>query len=134
MNGHNIVLPMWARVEVFYYRMRRAPPVSTHDEAMALMAAMLNGVEDEFSGVPYNPDEPGNDGRMYPPDSRFPARRASVPGVRVYRQRGHVTCVGDNGAMETRVVQAEAEGPVEYTMLDKPGTDGRRVSDYEDNS
>ena len=30
-----------------------------------------------------------------------------------------------------RVVQAEAEGPVEYTVLDKPGSDGRRVSDYE---
>ena len=105
-----------------------------HDEAMQLMAETLNGVEDEFSGVPYDPSEPGNDGRMYPPDPRFPARRASAPGVRVYRQRAHVTYVADNGGIETRVVQAEAEGPVEYTMLDKPGSDGRRVSEYEFNS
>ena len=37
-------------------------------------------------------------------------------------------------AIETRVVQAEAEGPVEYTVLDKPGRDGKRVSDYEADS
>jgi hypothetical protein len=131
MNGHDIVLPRWARLEVYYYRMRRAPPVLNHDEAMQRMAETLNGVEDEFSGVPYNPLEPGDDGRMYPPDRRFLARRASALGVRVYRQRGHVTYVADNGAIETRVVQAEGEGPVEYTVLDKPGSDGRRVSDYE---
>jgi hypothetical protein len=70
--------------QVICYRMRIAPPASDHDQAMQLMAEMLNGVEDEFSGVPYNPSEPGNDGRMYPPDPRFPARL-------VYRQRGHVT-------------------------------------------
>jgi hypothetical protein len=134
MNGHDIVLPRWARLEVYYYRMRSAPPASDHDEAMQLMAQMLNGVEDEFSGVPYNPSEPGNDGRMYPPDPRFLARRASAPGVRVYRQRGHVTYVADNGAIETREVQAGEEGPIEYTVLDKPGSDGRRVSDYEGNS
>jgi hypothetical protein len=104
MNGHDIVLPMWARLEVYYYRMRRAPPVLDHDQAMQLMAETLNGVEDEFSGVPYDPSESGNDGRMYPPDPRFPARRASAVGVRVYRQRGHVTYVADNGAIETRVV------------------------------
>lgn len=131
MNGHDIVLPRWARLEVYYHRMRTAPPVSNHDEAMQLMAKTLNGVEDEFSGVPYDPSEAGNDGRMYPPDPRFPARRVSAPGVRVYRQRGHVTYVADNGAIETREVQAGADGPVEYTVLDKPGNDGRRVSDYD---
>jgi hypothetical protein len=122
---------MWARLEVYYYRMKKAPPASDHEKAMQLMAETLNSVEDEFSGVPYDPAETGNDGRMYPPDPRFPARRASAPGVRVYRQRGHVTYVADNGAIETRVVQAEAHEPVEYTVLDKPGHDGRRVSDYE---
>jgi hypothetical protein len=45
-----------------------------------------------------------------------------------------VTYVADNGAIETRVVQAEREGPVEYTVLDKPGGDGRRVSDDEAHS
>jgi hypothetical protein len=131
MSGHDIVLPTWARLEVYFYRMMRALPASNHDEAMQLMAETLNGVEDEFSGVSYDPSESGNDGRMYPPAPRFLARRASAPGVRVYRQRGHVTYVADNGAIETRVVQAEAEGPVEYTVLDKPGRDGRRVSDHE---
>ncbi len=134
MNGHDIVLPMWARLEVYYYRLRRAPPAADHDEAMRLMAETLNGVEDEFSGVPYDPSEPGNDGRMYPPDPLFPARRVSVPGVRAYRQRSHVTHVADNGAIETRVVETEAESQVEYTVLDKPGHDGRRVSDYEGHS
>src|SRR5437868_3937010 len=79
MNGHDVILPMWARLEVYYYRLRRAPPVLDHDKAMQLMAETLNGVEDEFSGDPYNPSEPGNDGRMYPPDPRLPARRASAP-------------------------------------------------------
>jgi hypothetical protein len=131
MNGHDIVLPMWARLKIYFFRMMRSPPASNHDEAMHLMAETLNGVEDEFSGVPYDPAESGNDGRMYPPDPRFSVRRTRVPGVRVYRQRGHVTYVADNGAIETRMVQAEAEGSVEYTELDKPGSDGRRVSDYE---
>ena len=49
MNGHDIVLPRWARLEVYYYRMMRAPPVSDHDAAMQLMVETLNGVEDEFS-------------------------------------------------------------------------------------
>ena len=74
MDGQDIVLPMWARLEVYYHRMRIAAPVMNHDEAMQLMAETLNGVEDEFSGVAYNSSEPGNDGRIYPPDLRFPAR------------------------------------------------------------
>lgn len=131
MNGHEIVLPRWARLEVYYHRMRMAPAVRSHSEAMQLMADVLNGVEEEFSGVPYDPLEPGNDGRMYPPDPRFLARRASPSGVRVYRQRGHVTYVAENGAIETREVQSDAEGIFEYTVLDKVGSDGRRVSDYE---
>jgi hypothetical protein len=50
LNGHDIVLPMWARQEVYFHRLRAAPPASNHDEAMQLMAETLNGVEDEFSG------------------------------------------------------------------------------------
>jgi hypothetical protein len=56
-----------ARVDEFLRRLRAAPPASSHDEAMDLIARTLNEVEDELSGVAFDPALPRDDGRMYPP-------------------------------------------------------------------
>jgi hypothetical protein len=60
------------RLEKFYERLRDAPASSSRTEALALIARILNEVEDEMSGIPYNPRvyedrSAPTDGRMYPP-------------------------------------------------------------------
>jgi hypothetical protein len=55
------------RLMLFYQLLSDAPPVSTHDEALELITVKLNAVEDEHSGVPYNPHSFLSDGRLYPP-------------------------------------------------------------------
>ncbi len=62
---------MRERLTLFLERLHAQEPAADHDAAMALIATTLLAVEDEFSGVPYNPDEPGGDGRMYPPKALF---------------------------------------------------------------
>ena len=50
MSSANL-LPRRARLEEFFRRLLAAIPAVSHDEAMQLMAATLNAVEDEFSGI-----------------------------------------------------------------------------------
>lgn len=55
------------RLQVFISRLKAAPPVSTKTEALALIATVLDEVEDELSGIVANPANWRSDGRMYPP-------------------------------------------------------------------
>jgi len=109
------------RVQEFLRRLATAPPASNHDEAMQQVADILNRVEDEMTSIPYDPTFPLNDGRMYPPR---PDSRRSVPGrsdVTRYRNKGHSTLIGDNGAIE---IIDHATGGVVFT---KPGADGHLI-------
>jgi len=130
MSSGDIMLPKWARLQVFYHRLRTALPARTHDGALQLIAETLQAVEDEFSGVPYDPAETGVDGRMYPPNSKFRRLNREILGVACYRQFSHITFIADNGAYEIRVLETEDSQTVEYTEVDRPGSDGRRVMDY----
>jgi hypothetical protein len=128
MTENQSLLPKLQRLELFFDRLRAKESAVDHDAAMALLSNTLNGVEDEFSGVAYNPEEPGTDGRMYPPNERFRYPIWERVGVRCYRQVAHATFVAENGAVEIR---ARTRGELGRIIFEKPGRDGRRVSDYD---
>ncbi|MGA2867937.1 MAG: hypothetical protein ABSF34_02070 [Verrucomicrobiota bacterium] len=110
------------RLQEFLKRLQAAPPANSTDEAVNLLTQTLNVVEDEFSGVPYRPENWRTDGRMYPPqeDSRvkFPER----PSLRKYRNKGHYHYIGLNGSIRIETLEAEI-------LLDKPRRDGRKIHD-----
>ncbi len=112
------------RFQEFLKRLQVAPPASSADEAINLLAQTLNAVEGEFSGVPYRPENWRTDGRMYPAqeDSRvkFPER----PSLRKYRNKGHYDYIGLNGSIRIETLEAEI-------LLDKPGQDGRKTHDLD---
>ena len=87
------------------------------------MTSTLNEVEDELTGIPYNPESWATDGRLYPPlpDNRRPV--SEHPDVVRWRSRGHNIYIRTNGAME--IVQV-AGGAVAFRA---PGQDGRGVWD-----
>ncbi len=134
MNGNDIILPKWARLEIFYHRLRIESSATSGEEAMHSIASILQAVEDEFSGVPYDPGEVGTDGRLYPPKEQYRRPKEERPGVRCYFQVGHKTLIADNGAIEISVRSPHGNEYVDTLELDKPGSDGRRVADYGANS
>jgi hypothetical protein len=128
MEGSKSPLSKGERLAVFFQRLQGREPAASHSEAMALLVVTLNAVEDEFSGVAYNPEEPGTDGRMYPPNERFRYTKWERPGVSCYRQVAHATFVADNGAVEIRLRVGSELGRI---IFEKQGKDGRKVSDYD---
>jgi hypothetical protein len=88
---------------------------------MRQIADILRGVEDEMTSIPFDEGFPLNDGRMYPPRAD---NRRTIPGrtdVLRYRNRGHNTLIGDNGAIQIQAVETNE------IVLDKPGADGRAI-------
>lgn len=63
------------RLAIVYQRLDTLPPARNAEQALAQLAETLTRVEDEYSGVPENPN-PGlaYDGRMYPPRADFTTR------------------------------------------------------------
>jgi hypothetical protein len=85
----------------------------------------MRAVEDEFSGVPENPDAATarSDGRMYPPHDDFEIASGSED-VRTFKQARHRTSFGENGALRISF----GNGSIE---VDLPGSDGRIVAELE---
>ena len=110
-----------ARLAIFFQRLSDAPAVGTHDEAYVLLCEILNAVEDEFSGVPYNPSNWLTDNRLYPPQSDRVYAVREFPEVRRYGSFKHDTYIGKNGAIEVRLI---ATNTVQFT---KAGMDGKGV-------
>jgi hypothetical protein len=52
------------RVAEFFKRLGAARPAASHDEAFRLVRDTLNGVEDQFSGVTFDPDKHLTNGRL----------------------------------------------------------------------
>jgi hypothetical protein len=50
------------RLQEFLRRLETAPATSSADEALGLIVRILNAVEDEFSGVPFQPENWRTDG------------------------------------------------------------------------
>jgi hypothetical protein len=109
------------RLAIFRERLLAAPPARNLKDARALLEKVLNAVEDEYSGVPFNLENFSSDGRMYPPlDDRRKAISTN-PRIERFESAGHFTLISENGA--TRIV-LRFDGRV---FVDKPGRDGRTI-------
>jgi hypothetical protein len=108
------------RLQLIQERLEKAPCASTHDEAFTMLANIVNEVENEHSGVPYDPTAWMADGRIYPPqlDSK---RACQVQFACRYRTKGHHVFIGDHGAV---VFQSVATMRIEFS---KPGWDGQEL-------
>lgn len=106
------------RLEIFLERLGTCPAAASHDEAFNQLSSVLNDVEDEFSGVPFTPENWAHDGRMYPPQEDN--KKMLDNGVARYRSRGHVTLVGMNGAI--KIIDGDGQ-----CLMNKPGMDGDTV-------
>lgn len=82
----------------------------------------MKAVEDEYSGIPENPDSTttGTDGRMYPPHDRFEIDSGS-PRVRTFKQLRHRTSFGENGALRITT-------PDGTIVVDLAGADGISIA------
>jgi hypothetical protein len=113
-------VPKRERLEEFFRRLLAAPSAGSIDEALQQLISILNAVEDELTGTPYDPGKWREDDRIYPPQ---PDNMHAVPGhprVTRFRSLGHSTYIGMNGSLEI----VARDGTVE---LSKPGLDGRSV-------
>jgi hypothetical protein len=111
------------RLKEIFGRLEMAPAATNADEAVEQLTTIMDAVEDQFSGVPFNPESWQHDGRLYAPQGDS-AR--SVPGsahVTRYRTRRHNVFVAVNGALEVQTVASKD------VVFSKPGADGRGVWD-----
>jgi hypothetical protein len=67
------------RLEIFFQRLRAAPPANTAEEAMALVCRLIEEVEDEFCPLPRE---------MPPPSLRFTGRMYAPQKDRIWRLEG----------------------------------------------
>ena len=112
------------RLQEFLRRMAIAPAAHDHDSALHLLSSTLDGVEDEFTNIPNNPDTWSTDGRMYPPQLDSARSVKGFPGVTRYRSRSHNTYLGNNGAIEIQDPDRNHQGTVHFS---KNGANGRGV-------
>jgi hypothetical protein len=113
--------PQKIRFGEFLRRLAALGPASSHDEARQQIEQTLNGVEDELSGVPFDPDNWGTDGRMYPPQDDSAADVDGFPNVTSYRSRGDETYIATNGAIEIYHLRTQE------VVFCKCGSDGKGV-------
>ena len=113
------------RFKLVVQRLNEVAPASSAEEARELVEAILNGVEDEYSGVPYDPQNHREDGRMYPPQDDA-ERKSPWVCARVFRTRGHYLTLAENGAIKITKVGKPIGAEDAEVVLDKPGKDGRR--------
>lgn len=131
-------LSLAERLNIVYDRLRDAPAPTSANEALAQLSSTLDSVEDEYSGVPRDPN-PGLkfDGRMYPPRDDFIERRED--GTLVATTKGNTITLGPGGdtvitrrgtdevvferpgAETERAQQAEAEAEVDTERSADPG-------------
>lgn len=113
--------PKVERVVELIRRLEAAPAPRTAAEALIVLTTVLEEVEDEHSDVPNDPSSPFADERIWPPIAKYAFAVADRDDLEGYRQRGHETIIGANGAIMIRTRRGAS------IILDKPGHDGRKV-------
>ncbi|WP_037078057.1 hypothetical protein, partial [Pseudonocardia spinosispora] len=91
-------LSLGQRLAEVYRRLDLLPAATSADQAVTQLNDTLTAVEDEYSGVPANPN-PGLkfDGRMYPPREDFMTR--TLEGAITATTKGNVIHASPNGAL-----------------------------------
>lgn len=93
-----------SHLQLFFERLQAAPAFSTRAEAYSTLCEILNAVEDEHSGVIFNPDNWEADGRLYPPQSDRSYPVDGFPELIRYKSFAHNTFIAINGAVEVKSV------------------------------
>jgi hypothetical protein len=114
-------LPKYRRLEELVRRLLALAPMADHDTARRAINETLNAVEDELSGVPFDPNNWRTDGRMYPVQDDNAFDVDGHPDVTSYLSVAHETLVRANGAFEIR------GRTTKVVVLAKPGSDGKGV-------
>jgi hypothetical protein len=108
------------RLTEIFRRLALAAPAPSDTDALDLIALIMNQVEDQMSGVPFDPENWRNDGRLYPPQPDSVRIIVDRPDLKRFRSKGHNTFIRSNGAIEIRTL----DGYVEFAKL---GADGKGV-------
>lgn len=110
------------RLQLFFRQLIEEKAASNADDARKLLETVLDGVENEHSGIPYNPLSASavslSDGRMYPPQDD--SERGSTERFRRFRAKGNIVYFGMNGSIRIESLYGQV-------LVDKPGSDGRTV-------
>ena len=102
-------------------RLEAASPSASAEEAFGLLVTTLNQVEDEMSGVAFDPDYPLDDGRMYPPKDDARREVDGRPDLQRFRSRKHNIYISDDGALRIEEVKGSK------CLLNKPAKSGRTI-------
>ena len=114
-------VPKAQRLQEVYRRLAEATAAATYAEMRRQLDDVLNAVEDQLTGVPYDPQHWLTDGRLYPVQDDNVYDVEGHPRVVLLRARRNNIYIGDNGAIE---VHNTRSGAVEFS---KAGADGRGV-------
>lgn len=114
-------VPKAQRLQEVYRRLAHAPAAETFTEMRDQMNDVLNAVEDQLTGIPYDPHCWETDGRLYPVQDDNVYGVEGSPRITLLRARRSSIYIGDNGAIE---IQDVVSGAVVFS---KPGSDGRGV-------
>ena len=99
----------------------RLPHSQPCEDKTYLSPKALNGVEDEFTEIPFNPGNETSDGRMYPPQKDSARDVPENPRVARYRSRKHNTYRSSSGAIRIEDLKSQC-------LIDKRGVNGKKIA------
>ncbi len=109
------------RIEEFLRRLERAEPAGSAAAAFALLSRILNEVENELSGIPFDPTKWQSDGRLYPPQEDHKRNVEGRSDLIRYRSARHNTFISVDGGI--KIIDLESD----QCVLNKPGLNGRTI-------